>query len=65
MGYFEWNKQDVERAINSAIAEGRTSVGLSMDHNTHANELQVVRWAQEMGHEAKLEMERVSVTFKK
>ena len=65
MGYFEWSKSDVERAVNSAIAEGRTSVGLSMDHNTYANELQVVKWVQEMGHEAKLEAERVSVTIRK
>lgn len=35
-----------------------------MDKNSYENELQVIKWAKELGHEAKLEMERVVVSIK-
>jgi hypothetical protein len=63
MGYFEWSKSDVERIINDSIQKGEKGVSLSMDKNTYENEVQVVNWAKELGHEVKHEMERVVVTF--
>lgn len=67
MGYYDWSwsKQDVMRGIDNAIKEGRTSVGLSMEKNTHQNELDVIRWAKELGHEATLEFETVTVKINK
>ncbi len=63
MGYFEWNRSDVENAINNAKKNGEKLVTLSMDKNTYENELQVVKWAEEMGCKAKLDAERVFVTI--
>jgi len=65
MGYYEWSKEDVMRGINKAIQEGRTSVGLDMEKNTHQNELDVIKWAKELGHETTLELETVTVKINK
>lgn len=63
--YYEWSKADVHRIVNDAKQKGQTGVNLLMEKNTHANELQVVKWVKEMGHEAVLEFERVVVSFGK
>ena len=65
MGYFEWEKKDVERIINSAIKEGRVSVTLDMHKNTYYNEEQIVQWIEELGYDATHDIERIVVTLKK
>jgi hypothetical protein len=64
MGYFDWEKSDVEREINKAIREGKTEVALAMEHNTGYNEQQVINWSIAMGHIAILRGESVLVTFR-
>lgn len=61
--YYEWSKEDVHRIVNDAKQKGQTGVNLSMEKNSYDNELQVVKWVEQMGHKAVLEFERVVVTF--
>lgn len=64
MAYGDWTRENVGDAIQKAMDARKSGVTLSMEHNSRANELQVVKWVEEFGHTAELEMERCVISFK-